>query len=43
VTSSNAGLRDEAVARKLAAGNYFLRVFSNTSIRTNYTLAIAAA
>jgi hypothetical protein len=42
-TSSNAGLRDEAVARKLTAGNYFLRVFSDKAIRTNYTLAIAAA
>ncbi|MDB5323387.1 MAG: hypothetical protein JWN40_5018 [Phycisphaerales bacterium] len=42
-TSSNAGLSDEAVAQKLTAGNYFLRVFSDKAIRTNYTLAVAAA
>jgi hypothetical protein len=42
-TSANTGLRDEAIARKLTAGNYFLQVFSSKSIRTNYALAIAAA
>jgi hypothetical protein len=42
-TSSNAGLCDEAVGGKLAAGTYFLRVFSSKAIRTNYTLALAAA
>jgi hypothetical protein len=41
--SRKAGVADEAVAGKLKAGTYFVRVFSDTAIRTNYTLAIASA
>lgn len=41
-SSSETGTRDENIRRQLAAGNYFVRVFPNAGVTTNYNLNISA-
>jgi hypothetical protein len=42
-TSRNAGATNEVVSRTLAAGTYYLRVFSEQSIRTQYAMSLKVA